>query len=124
MRVIAHCLRAHPSTPITCRPAPSGGLRLVVVHDAAWMEHDDAFWFYGFHERRCFGDFHECADCRERVIHCGPADEINPQATVVFEELPTQIARALAKPVGGPGRNLQELVAIHSRFEPVDDNLE
>src|SRR5688572_15496630 len=88
------------------------------------MEHDDAVRFYGVHERRCFGDLHECAGSRERVIHCGPADEINPQTTVVFEELATQIARALAKPISGAGRNLQELVAIHSRFEPVDDNFE
>src|ERR687893_455066 len=97
---------------------------LVVNHDPAWMEHGYVFRLDGVHERRCFRDLQERAGRSERVIHCRPTDEIDPLATLIFEQLTTQIAGALAQPFRGPGRNLHEPVTIHIWFEPVDDDLE
>src|SRR5687767_13470195 len=88
------------------------------------MQHGPAFWYYGVHEGKRFGDLHERAGRGERIIHCRPTNEIDPLAIVVFEELATQIAGALAKPIRGSGRNLHELVPIHPRLEPIDDDFE
>ena len=45
-------------------------------------------------------------------------------AMLHFQKLAAEIARAITKPFRGPGRNLQELVSIYIRLEPVDHDFE
>src|SRR5215208_3211871 len=61
---------------------------------------------------------------RQCVVHCRPADQIDPLTAFVLQELAAQVARALAKPFGRSVRNLKEPAPIDVRLEPVDDDLE
>src|SRR5215213_673648 len=88
------------------------------------MEHCDAFLLDGVHESRCFRDVHKRTRRSQCVIHCRPADQIDPLTAFVLQELAAEVARALAKPFGRSVRNLKEPAPIDVRLEPVDDDLE
>jgi len=66
-------------------------MRLFIHDHSARKQRANAFRFDGVQECRCFRTLSEGACLRERVLHCRPADEIDPVAALLLQELATEI---------------------------------